>query len=101
MKHAVVFGTLVLLALSSGNVAASDSDAPLWWAPLQGIVHAGNRHVFVTVAAIDTPAPLRPRASLIIYAPDDTTLKPNAKLLRATGTATFRMSLGTAPQDCT
>ena len=82
MKHAIVFGTLVLLALSSGNVAASDSDAPLWWAPLQGIVHAGNRHVFVTVAAIDTPAPLRsPRASLIIYAPDGTMLKPNAKLL--------------------
>jgi hypothetical protein len=73
------------------------SGDPISVVPDQAIVHGGG-NVFVTVAAVNTPAAIKsPRGSLIVYAPDGTMIQPHSKSLRKGGSA-FRVKLGATPQ---
>jgi hypothetical protein len=97
MRVAIAVAVLVLLALSSAHSSADTHD-PILVVPDQAVVAGGARTVYVTVAAVDTPAAVRvPHASVIVYAPDGTMLRPRAKLLRSAGT-TFRVILSNPPQ---
>ena len=99
MKVASALGILVLLALSIGEAAADDRSIIV--VPDQAVVSVGSSRTYVTVAAPDAPAVLRPRASLIVYTPDGTMLrKPQSKRLRDS-MATFRLTLGATPQPGT
>ena len=96
--RSIILATLMVLALSSGRASADNGPDPIMVAPDQPVVPVSGHHVFVSLAAVNTPPALRsPRGSLIVYAPDGTALKPHAKLLRDGGT-TFRVLLGVAPQ---
>ncbi len=95
MKLAMVMAVLLLLALSSGKAAADNGKTPITVTPDQVVVH--GRHVFLSVAAVDTPTATRsPHASLIIYMPDGTVLTPHRRILK-NSTALFRVRLGSAP----
>lgn len=101
MRRVIVLAIGALLALSIGKAAADGDDhAPILVAPDQSVVQAGDRKVFVTVAAPDAPPMLRPRASLIVYKPDGTMRKFRSKSL-CNASATFRVSLGNAAQSGT
>jgi hypothetical protein len=64
------------------------------------VVQASSRAVVVTVTAADVPLGLRPRASLITYAPDGTMLRSRPRNLRG-GSVRFRRSFGRTRQPGT
>jgi hypothetical protein len=92
MRTACSLGILMLLAVSVRGAAADDHAIVV--TPDQAVVPAGTTRTFVTVAAPDAPALMRPRASLIVYGPDGTMLrKPQSRRL-SDSRATFRVLLG-------
>lgn len=102
MRYAIAVVTGVLLALSSGRALSDPGDHdPFSVAPDRPVADASTRSVYVTVvAAEDVAAMLRPRASLIVYAPDGTMMQLRRRRLRAAQT-TFRLPMGRLRQPGT
>jgi len=95
MRFTSAFGFVVLLGLRVGS-AAADVGA-MHVAPAASVVPAGATRAYVTVTAPSAAPELRPRASVIVYAPDGSMVrKPQSRRLSGS-MATFKIVLGANP----
>jgi len=96
----VLFALPIANATAGSDQVLADATDGIVVTPDQPIVHATDPTVVVNVIAPDASSLLRPRASLIMYAPDGTMLKSRSRRLRAEG-AKFRVFFGSTLQTGT
>jgi hypothetical protein len=96
----VLFALPIANAIAGSDQVLANATDTIVVTPDQPIVHPTDLAVGVNVLAPDASLSLRPRASLVIYAPDGTMLKSRPRRLRAEG-AKFRVNFGTERQPGT
>jgi hypothetical protein len=96
----VLFALPIANATTGSDQVLANATDTIVVTPDHPIVHPADLDVGVNVIAPDASLLLRPRASLIIYAPDGTRLKSRPRRLRAEG-AKFRVYFGSPRQTGT
>jgi hypothetical protein len=100
MRFPMVISVTLLLGGAVGAAMAADGSS-MRVVTTDNVVPLGATRTYVTITDPDTPPEMRPRASIIVYAPDGTMMrKPQSKRLSGSA-ATFKVLLGSRPQPGT